>query len=815
MKKNLKRMLSLIVAVTLIIGTMAFIGCGKGDSSQSSGGSKIDDEPTLTRIAITTKPTKLDYTLGETFDPTGMVVTAYYSDGLEEPITDYTYDKTGELKTSDRSVTVTYKGKIAACAINVTIPLETKLTLTAEETKVYVIEAESLNYDYCVNSNDSSKKPGTETVDTASGFISVGSLGVTGNQFGFAIQSEFAGKVTIVMRASAVSIDQDLASGMSFYFNGAIFTEHVLAWKGEGLWWEWEDVYFADLDLKEGLNKWICTMQGSNINLDCFYLIVNPSGDEELRPSVDVDAGEMPEYETKLTVETADKASYTVEAESLDYSKCVSSNDLNGQPNHETPAKPTSGDTCVSSLGVTGNRFGFKVESSVETSLSITFVVSSGVPGDQVLDSIMKIYWNESLLTTNYTVKWVQDNWHDWKNVTASGLTLKEGANYLDIIVLSGCPNIDCFILNVNPDAIEHTCENACSVCGGCTNENCQESACATKCSCVVCNLTVENANNKIYLIEAESLDYSKCVSSNNPNGQPNNENPATTTSGNTCKSSLGVAGNEFGFSVNSKVEASLSIALRVSNGIPSDQILDDIMEIYWNEVKLTTGYTLTWIDNNWHDWKNVVLSGLTLKEGVNQFTIKVISGCPNVDCFYVVVTPNGSEITDNSLINTTYELPAYDKKLTVSSSESNSYKVEAESLDYSNCKNSNNPEIQPNWESSDGASSGFSIGGLSVVGNRFGFTVESTVEATCDLVISLSSGTGSEQVVDNCIKIYWNGKLLTTNHTVSWNGNWHQWENLTVEGLSLKEGNNVLDIIVVGACPNMDCFTFVIGSQE
>lgn len=814
MKKNLKRVLSFIIAITLVIGSLSIVGCGNRDEVESGSSSKVD-EVVLTRIAITTKPTKLDYAVGETFDPTGMVVTAYYSNGLEEPVTDYTYDKTGELKLSDRSVMVTYREKIAACAISVTIPLETKLTLTSEETKVYIVEAESLSFEYCVNSNDPSAKPNTETVGTASGFTSVGALGVTGNQFGFAVQSEFDGKVTIVMRASAVTIDQDLSSGMSFYFNGAIYTEHVLTWKGENMWWEWEDVYFANLDLKKGLNKWIATMQGSNINLDCFYVIVNPTGNEDLRPSTDVDVGEDPVYETKLTVESAEKANYIIEAESLDYSKCVSSNNANEQPNEEHPMTPTSGDTCVSSLGVAGNRFGFKVESSIETSLSITFVVSSGVPSDQVLDNIMNIYWNESLLTTNYTVEWVQDNWHDWKNVEVDGLTLKQGDNYLDIIVLSGCPNIDCFILNVNPGVVEHECESICSVCGGCTNNNCQESVCTDKCSCADSDLIVANANNKVYLIEAESLDYSGCVSSNNANEQPNNENPSTRTSGNICKSSLGVAGNQFGFTVNSKENTSLSIALRISNGVPFDQVLDDIMEIYWNDVKLTTGYTLTWKENNWHDWKNVVINGLTLKKGINEFTIKVISGCPNVDCFYLVVNPDGGEIVDDALIDVTYVIPSYDTKLSIISSEATSYTVEAESLDYSNCKNSNDQSIQPNVEYSSGASGGQSIGSLGVSDNRFGFTVESSVATTCNLVISLSSGSGAEQVVDSCIKIYWNGRLLNTNYTVGWNGSWHQWENLTIEGISLQEGNNVLDIIVLAGCPNMDCFTFVITAAE
>ena len=44
----------------------------------------------LTGIEVTTEPTKVAYTEGETFDPTGMVVTGTYSDSTTEEITDYT-----------------------------------------------------------------------------------------------------------------------------------------------------------------------------------------------------------------------------------------------------------------------------------------------------------------------------------------------------------------------------------------------------------------------------------------------------------------------------------------------------------------------------------------------------------------------------------------------------------------------------------------------------------------------------------------------------------------------------------------------------
>lgn len=62
----------------------------------------------LRRIMITTAPARTDYTEGERFDPAGMVVTAAYSDGSTEKVTNYTYTPGGALTTADQSVTIRY-----------------------------------------------------------------------------------------------------------------------------------------------------------------------------------------------------------------------------------------------------------------------------------------------------------------------------------------------------------------------------------------------------------------------------------------------------------------------------------------------------------------------------------------------------------------------------------------------------------------------------------------------------------------------------------------------------------------------------------
>jgi|GEM_PF-1940637 len=65
-------------------------------------------------IAVTADPAKTSYTEGETFDPTGMVVTATYESGKTAPVTQYSYSPQRELELNDNEIVVSYTGEDAA-----------------------------------------------------------------------------------------------------------------------------------------------------------------------------------------------------------------------------------------------------------------------------------------------------------------------------------------------------------------------------------------------------------------------------------------------------------------------------------------------------------------------------------------------------------------------------------------------------------------------------------------------------------------------------------------------------------------------------
>ena len=88
----------------------------------------------LTGITVTTQPTKLVYVEGESFDPTGMVVTASYRNGETETITGYTYAPTGALTTGNHTITITYVENGVTVTATVAITVNEKQPAVQEYT---------------------------------------------------------------------------------------------------------------------------------------------------------------------------------------------------------------------------------------------------------------------------------------------------------------------------------------------------------------------------------------------------------------------------------------------------------------------------------------------------------------------------------------------------------------------------------------------------------------------------------------------------------------------------------------------------------
>lgn len=113
---------TIVVAITQSSAKVALY-CKSISVTYSSGGS-----PTLSSISVSTAPTKVTYTEGEYFDPTGLVITRTYSNSTTDTYAyaghasdfSFTPSTSTALTTSNTSVTITYGGKSTSQAITVT-----------------------------------------------------------------------------------------------------------------------------------------------------------------------------------------------------------------------------------------------------------------------------------------------------------------------------------------------------------------------------------------------------------------------------------------------------------------------------------------------------------------------------------------------------------------------------------------------------------------------------------------------------------------------------------------------------------------------
>lgn len=137
-------------------------------------------DPVLESIAVTTQPTKLTYAVGETFDATGMVVTATYDDDSTVTVAAADYTVTGFDSTAvaeDKVVTVTYQGKTATFTVDIITNIKQAGTATgvAEKSGTYTAY---LGGEACQVTLTSAKVDGTEKITDA---VYIGTAKQNGN----------------------------------------------------------------------------------------------------------------------------------------------------------------------------------------------------------------------------------------------------------------------------------------------------------------------------------------------------------------------------------------------------------------------------------------------------------------------------------------------------------------------------------------------------------------------------------------------------------------------------------------------------------
>lgn len=130
MKKYINKALYAIFALIMCF-SFVFAGCTPNDNKAVS------------KFIITKLPDKMEYNVGELFDPTGMELAVQYADGTTAKVTEgYTWDVTEELEEDDDEIIIEYHGrkKILEIEVNVVVPTELSISKEPDKKTYYVGE---------------------------------------------------------------------------------------------------------------------------------------------------------------------------------------------------------------------------------------------------------------------------------------------------------------------------------------------------------------------------------------------------------------------------------------------------------------------------------------------------------------------------------------------------------------------------------------------------------------------------------------------------------------------------------------------------
>ena len=93
----------------------------------------------LASIKVTANPTKTTYVVGQSFDPTGMVVKAVFENGTEKEITDYKVEYDFKAPSAAATVKITYSGKETSVTVTVVARAVVSVALSGTPSKTYMV----------------------------------------------------------------------------------------------------------------------------------------------------------------------------------------------------------------------------------------------------------------------------------------------------------------------------------------------------------------------------------------------------------------------------------------------------------------------------------------------------------------------------------------------------------------------------------------------------------------------------------------------------------------------------------------------------
>ena len=226
---------------------------------------------------------------------------------------------------------------------------------------------------------------------------------------------------------------------------------------------------------------------------------------------------------------------------------------------------------------------------------------------------------------------------------TAAGVIgtveISEAGIYLFEFTTGGGVDLDYLLFEVVNITPAHECESICTACGKCTDGECAEDACATKCeghhidanisaSDVAVNLEAENWYYNDDSIVTRS-DFIPSIGAGNLKSESGN--------GAVCIFAF-TAGTKFVINVNADSDMVVDLLLRGATDAQGYDVASNIA-VTLNGQTVSGAYgSLTGSgDKPYWDWQTTSLGRLNLVKGVNEITITILASHPNIDLIRLV----------------------------------------------------------------------------------------------------------------------------------------------------------------------------------
>lgn len=210
-----------------------------------------------------------------------------------------------------------------------------------------------------------------------------------------------------------------------------------------------------------------------------------------------------------------------------------------------------------------------------------------------------------------------------YQDVYLATATLVEGENVIVWDYLDDAINFRSMtLIGVGNVQWNHSCASACSVCGGCGDENCTSQICATKCKCLVSTLSVTATGTTVGFVGGGTLNYSAGRTGGTAKGTVVLVNVWADKADNAVLTIPVSQGS--GSAVNSLDSFSVKVN-GVNHSIPADSNVSVV--------------------SNWNAWTDVSFGALALEEGLNTIEFTLLNTGFNFQKF-VFNAIGGAEIT-------------------------------------------------------------------------------------------------------------------------------------------------------------------------